>query len=91
MTDYKLIEDLLVRLLSLLVNVFSESEVDEVKGFIDVGEYGLALDTLIDIINEESKSIPHEVMEIAKEAAVSMGEDSSEVEDRLSGFVTLNQ
>ena len=86
-----LIENLLVRLLSQLVNVFSESEVNEVKDFVDVGEYGLALDTIIDIINEESKSIPQEVISIAKEAAVSMGMDGSEVEDLLSDFVTQNQ
>ncbi len=37
MTDYQIIEELLVRLLSLLVNVFSESESGEVQEFIDAG------------------------------------------------------
>lgn len=67
MADYKLIENLLVRLLSLLVCVFSDSEANEVQEFIDAGEYGLALDTLIDIIDEESKSISQEVVSLAKQ------------------------
>lgn len=45
MADYQVIENLLARLLSPLVNVFSDSESNKVQEFIDVGEYGLALDT----------------------------------------------
>ena len=90
MVDYKLIEDLLVQLLSLLVDVFSDTEINEVKEFIGVGEYGLAFDTLIDIIDEESKAIPHRVLELAKQVAVSMDLDSSNVEARLSDLVISN-
>lgn len=88
MAGYKFIENLLVQLLSLLVGVFSDSEANEVQEFIDAGEYGLALDTLIDIIDEESKSIPQEVVSLAKQVAVAMELDSSAVEERLSSFVT---
>lgn len=87
MVDYKFIEKLLLRMLSLLVGVFSKSEADEVQEFIDAGEYGLALETLIDIIHEESKSIPQEVVELAKQTAVTMELDGLGVEVRLAGFV----
>ncbi len=87
MADYKLIENRLLLVLSLLVDVFSESEVNEVQEFIDVGEYGLALETLIDIINEESKTIPQAVVSLAGETAVAMGWDSSDVKERLLEFV----
>lgn len=87
MTDYQIIEELLVRLLCLLVNVFSESESGEVQEFIDAGEYGLALETFIDIVDEESKTISHEMLELAKQAAAAMKLDSKAVEERLVGFV----
>ncbi len=87
MADYKLIENRLLLVLSLLVDVFSESEVNEVQEFIDVGEYGLALDTLIDIINEESKTIPLAVVSLVGETAAAMGWDSSDVKERLLEFV----
>ncbi|ORF44462.1 hypothetical protein BGI15_00805, partial [Snodgrassella alvi] len=42
-------------------------EIDEIKDFVDYGEYGLALDTLIDIIKEENKEINNDIFQyIAK-------------------------
>ncbi len=58
--EYREIESTLDLLLMVLSDSFSESESIEVQEFIDVGEYGIALETIIDIINEESKNITNE-------------------------------
>lgn len=41
---------------------------------------------IIDIIDEESKIISHEVLALAKQAAVAMELDGKAVEERLLGF-----
>lgn len=87
MVDYKFIEKLLVRLLSLLVDVFSESEANEVTELIEAGEFGLALDTVVEIIHEESKSISPDVMDVASQAADAMKLDGSAIRRKLSNFV----
>lgn len=51
--NYKEIEALFERLFSELKPVLSESEYYEVYHFFDVGEYGLAVETLISILDEE--------------------------------------
>ena len=51
---------------------FSPSESDEIKHFLDVGEYGIALETLIDIINEEGKSISRRALGLIGELALQM-------------------
>ena len=49
------IERLFSQLLAALQPIFSEAEQQEVRHFIDVGEYGLALETLVGIFAEEKK------------------------------------
>ena len=44
MSDFAIVESLFSRLLPALNGVFSVSEIAEVSEFVDVGEYGLALD-----------------------------------------------
>ena len=53
----------------------SSTETDEVQGFVDVGEYGLALETLVDIFCEERKSISGQVISLVAATATSMGLD----------------
>lgn len=59
--NYQYIEKLLLQTLDFMF-LFSEAEKDEVREFIDVGEYGLALETLVDIVSEENKLISHEAL-----------------------------
>jgi dimeric dUTPase (all-alpha-NTP-PPase superfamily) len=57
-------ETLKTELFKLLLNDESwltETELAEVNGFIEVGEFGLAFEAISDIINEEEKSISTEV------------------------------
>lgn len=54
--DYESLENELRTLLESL-DTFSDSEKAEVVRYVDVGEYGLALETVFDIALEESKVI----------------------------------
>lgn len=87
MNDYQKTENTLGSLLAVLADSFTESESNEVKEFIDAGEYGIALETLIDIIEEESKSISKEALLLAKKAGECMDMDSNTIEKRMSRYV----
>ncbi len=87
MINYKHIEELLIRLLDLLNTVFIESERKEVHDFIDVGEYGLALETLVDIVDEENKKVPGEVLLLVKELAIAMQIDYEALSKKLGRSV----
>ena len=77
------VERQLKGMLVLLADCFNESEVSEVQDFIDAGEYGLALETLVDIIFEENKKVPKETLMISKKVAQKMGLDELSVEKKL--------
>lgn len=65
--EYQDVEENFGNLISLLNKSFISKEIDEIKDFVDYGEYGLALDTLIDIIKEENKEINNDIFQyIAK-------------------------
>jgi hypothetical protein len=85
--DYSQHEELLAQLLSLLRNTFTESEETEVKDFINVGEYGLALDTLVDIVNEENKQISKSALSLIYKLAILMELDKNSFESKLHNHV----
>jgi hypothetical protein len=86
--DYQCIEVLLLRLLSFLLETFTDSERMEVQEFIDAGEYGLALETLADIVVDENKLIPSESLSLIVELVDVMQLDKKLFEERLRGRVT---
>lgn len=86
--NYKYIEGLLLRLIGMLAGVCTDSEVNEVRYFVDAGEYGVALETLVDIVNEEDKQISSESLNLICELAREMQFDKSVFEDRLRGHVS---
>lgn len=57
MYDYPLLEERLGSLLSSDAGHLTADEKREVRDFIEVGEYGLAYETLCDIITEGNKTI----------------------------------
>ena len=67
------IERLLVTLLADLSGILSSAERAEVVQFIDVGEYGVALETLAALIVEEGKRVPLSIFEQIVDLADSMG------------------
>ena len=85
--DYKRIERMLLELLDALRVVFGQSEREEVEEFIDAGEYGIALETLVDIVCEEDKAIGADAVEIVRDVAVIMGLNGKDFEDKLSDHI----
>ena len=63
MHNYTLLETKLGALLDSLEEVFTPSEISEVRQFLDAGEYGLALETICGIIAEEQKPVGNQVLE----------------------------
>lgn len=57
MTDSALVEQLFDDLLSKVDGLFSKEEIAEVQHFVDVGEYGVAIEAAISIITENNKSV----------------------------------
>lgn len=52
---------------------FSDAHLDEVREFINVSEYGLALQTFVDIIKEEKLTLTSNVRRSCMEVASLMG------------------
>ncbi|MGH8523898.1 MAG: MafI family immunity protein [Gammaproteobacteria bacterium] len=74
-------ERLFALLLALLKPAFTLKECGEVEHFVKVGEYGLALETAMDIIEEEwKKDLPSEAVRVLHaladlmEMKISLGE-----------------
>lgn len=85
--NYQRIEQSFSRLLALLVPTFSNMEILEVREFIEVGEYGLALETLADIVNEESKCISNDEAKMIYELVDAMNLNRKQYEERLSSHL----
>ena len=83
MFNFELIESLLCSLLKATVGGLSDAERAEVQQFIDVGEYGLALETTVDIYAEEKKIPSTDVMSLIEQLAISMGMAPESVLERL--------
>jgi dihydroxyacetone kinase DhaKLM complex PTS-EIIA-like component DhaM len=75
MSNFDEIELLLFNLLTAGKAVLSESECAEIQRFIDVGEYGLALETAVDIYAEEKKIASAEVVVLIDHLAKAMAVD----------------
>lgn len=72
MSGFDEIETLFTKLLAAAGHVLSESELAEIRSFIDVGEYGIALETAVDIFVEEGKIAPHEVVSLIEQLSNAM-------------------
>lgn len=78
---YKEIESSIYCLIGNSAPLFHESEFQEIVEYIEVGEYGLALETYIDICIEEQKKIPFELIEKCVEIARMM---EMSIQDKIS-------
>jgi|SaaInlStandDraft_7_1057024.scaffolds.fasta_scaffold53854_2 hypothetical protein len=79
MIDFTHIIKLFSKLLNSVGKEFSEHEIIEVEDFINVEEYGLALETLIDILIEERKDVTQQSIDIIKNLTVKMAMDGDEM------------
>lgn len=62
--NYQEIRTNFAELICSLSKYFTAEELNEIAEFIDYGEHGLALDTIIAIITEENKEISHDTFNI---------------------------
>lgn len=72
MSNFFEIEAMFARLLIAAGHVLSESELSEIRSFVDVREYGIALETAVDIFAEEGKVAPAEVVLLVEHLATAM-------------------
>jgi hypothetical protein len=75
---FELTESLFENLLNASAGELSADECSEVRSFVDVGEYGLALQTAIDIYFEEKKKPSKNVVTLIEKLALTMLMDSEE-------------
>jgi len=83
MSNFEEIELLFSNLLAATSPVLSDSERAEVQKFIDVGEYGLALETAADIYAEEEKIASADVVALVGRLAEAMSIEAVPLLQRL--------
>ena len=83
MPNFEEIELLFSKLLAEAELVLSDSELAEVHTFIDVGEYGLAVETAIDIYVEEKKTASAGAIALIEQLTVAMSMDAAPLLQRL--------
>lgn len=74
--DFKKVEDLLCQLMAEAKALFSDTELCEIQKFIDIAEYGLALETAIAIYLEERKPIGSKALDLIDCLGVIMSMDT---------------
>jgi len=84
--DYPQLERDLLAILDSLHGTLTESESEQVRHFVEYGEYGVALETLSGIIGEEGKRISFEAYEQIHGLGERM-EMEPEVWERLRGSI----
>ena len=77
----------LASLVDALAHSLSEAERGEVMEFVDVGEFGVALETLVDVIVEEQKELPQSAFQTILLLAKKMGMLNSVVTPQLANRV----
>ena len=80
---YKKIEAVFSQLLEASAPMLSEKERAEVQRFIDVGEYGIALETTVGIYYEKKKTVTAEVFSLLERLALMMSMDLNPLLQRL--------
>lgn len=83
MSDFSLVETLFTNLLNASKGELTDAELAEVQSFIDVGEYGLALETAADIYAEEEKIPSANVVSLIERLAIAMSMKPASVLERL--------
>lgn len=83
MKQFDEIELLFGDLLNASVPVLSDSELDEIRRYIDVGEYGLALESAVDIYSEERKIPSSDVVILIERLGEMMSMDLASIRYRL--------
>jgi transcription elongation GreA/GreB family factor len=84
MPNFELIESMFSKFLIASSSELSDSERAEIQEFVDVGEYGLALETAADIYAEEKKTLTADVALLMEKLALAMSMDPGSIFGRLA-------
>lgn len=71
------------------IHALTPDQSGEIEEYLDAGEYGLALETLVDILVEERVEVPGDVVARIRAVAETMG-TADEVGPRLSDLTTTD-
>ncbi|NTZ48687.1 MafI family immunity protein [Lelliottia aquatilis] len=85
--NYDKIEKKFGELINSLKEIFTQPELNEVIEFIKHNEFGLAFDTTIDIIIEESKIIDKDTFHLITNLCTAMELDLDNTSNKLSHHV----
>jgi hypothetical protein len=83
MSDFIKIERLFLELIAKSSSLITSSEQGEIQHFIDVGEYGLALETVVDIFAEKATTPSEDILSTVAALANCMSMDLQAVLDPL--------
>lgn len=86
--DFPMIESRLLRLFLLSKTGFSEDAREEVKKYIDVGEYGLALEACVFYVMESSNPVSLEAYGLIEELAGLMSLEEEVLTQELTARVS---
>lgn len=87
MFDYKLVVNKLNEALSLVSEMLSEIQVDDIRTYINVGEWSLALEFLCDVLYEKELPVPSKAYELFQEVGAIL-ELKSETWEKVEPQVT---
>jgi len=88
--EFQDIEKLLNRINESVKDAFQAAEIAEIQDFIDVGEYGVALETCVSIVEEENKFISRNTFSLITKSAQLMHMDEAVIETRLRDKIIEN-
>ena len=83
MSDFALVETLFTNLLNASKVELTDAELGEMQTFIDVGEYGLALETAAEIYAEEEKIPSADGVSLIERLAIALSMKPDSVLERL--------
>ena len=89
MKHYVRVEKDLRSCIELVADTFTDVEWKEVSEFIDVGEYGLALITFIDIVEDKAVQVSIQVLQLLKNASEAMQGDDDQIDTVLTRIAQL--
>ncbi len=75
--DFNAVETLFSRLFAAVERVVPESELSDVRSFVDYGEYGIALEGVVDILARNGTAVTQEMRSLLERLAAMMSMDSA--------------
>ncbi len=70
---YQKLENKLEQLAALMSSIFQQEKLNQFREYIDVGEYGLALDNAQWLFMTDGRDVPLEALHLMRELAGTMG------------------